>query len=812
MPRALRYYVDDSAGNTLTNSAWSAIARLQHWYNSEFIWSCDRIGLKRYILFPNYEQIPDMPYHTAKYHFRKRLLAKKIELQDEVAAVRVMEEEGLFTVRWGGARDNSIASGITHVADNEFNAYLLCEFLLKCSTIATDASFTVEDEGRFVVCRRVAFRNGEVLAWKSDVSPDQEVSLDIPQLFAVVDAARYDNHPRFTQSIEDFDDLDEETRIESTSDYRALGFANNFDTAWGDGGGLNLQARARKVSIILSLLLFLLPLTACAQEVSDRSTIGRHHMVSSATPEATAAGIEVLRRGGNAVDAAVAVGFALAVTYPEAGNLGGGGFMVLRLASGTTIAIDFRETAPRRATRDMFLDSAGNVIRGLSTSGPLAVGIPGSPAGLLLAHERYGRLERSAVMAPAIRLAREGFVASRELAEDLAGRRGELLSIPATAAAWAPSGRLPVHGDTIRQPDLAQTLDRMARHGRAGFYEGATADRIAAFMEKTGGLIDRDDLRGYRPIERQPIMGTYRGYTVISMPPPSSGGVLLVQMLNVFSGYDFAGIGWHSTRHVHLLVETMRRAYADRAVFLGDPDFVDVPVKSLTSPSYAARLRSDIGDRATRSTDLRFGDSVSLPKEGAETTHFSVIDKEGNAVAVTTTLNGYFGNKMVVEGAGFFLNNEMDDFSARPGSPNMFELVGGSANEIVPGKRMLSSMTPTIVLREGSPWLIVGTPGGSTIITTVLQVIHAQIDFGMSLYDAIEQPRIHHQWLPDRLMYEADALAPWTVDSLRAIGHTTARRAERSGRVDAIRIEHDATGRRLIGWSDSRGSGRADGD
>ncbi len=545
-----------------------------------------------------------------------------------------------------------------------------------------------------------------------------------------------------------------------------------------------------------------------------RSTGG---MVSSATPEATAAGLAVLERGGNAVDAAVAVGFALAVTYPQAGNLGGGGFMLIRMADGRTAAIDFRERAPAAATRAMFLDSAGNFVPDRSQIGALAVGVPGSPAGLLLALRKYGTRSAADVIAPAIGLAENGYRVHAGLATEFAEKAGLFARFPSTVRAFGgdstSAARVPTAGVPLVQRDLAATLRRIAEKGPAGFYEGPTADRIVEQMRASGGIITHDDLRSYSPAERTPLVGTYRGDTVLSMPPPSSGGVLLIQMLNMMEPIDFRSIPRGSAQHAHLLAEIMRRAYADRAEHLGDPDFHGVPVSGLISKEYARARAATIGPRATPSAEVQHGDAAAYSHESPQTTHFSVIDRAGNCVSATVTLNSSFGSKLVVEGAGFFLNNEMDDFSAKPATPNLYGLVGNEANAIAPGKRMLSSMTPTIVVRAGAPWLVVGTPGGSTIITTVLQTIHNQIDYGMTLEQAVAAPRIHHQWRPDALNYERGALAPEALEALHGMGYITMERREASGRVDAIRIERDAAGKRVvIGCSDPRGYGSAQGE
>jgi gamma-glutamyltranspeptidase/glutathione hydrolase len=534
-------------------------------------------------------------------------------------------------------------------------------------------------------------------------------------------------------------------------------------------------------------------------------------MISSASEEATRAGLAILRDGGNAVDAAVAVGFALAVTLPQAGNLGGGGFMVIRMADGRTTTLDFRETAPGAATRDMFLDSAGNFVPSRSQLGALAAGVPGSPAGLLMALEKYGTKNRHDILQPAIKLAEQGFPLHERLNEDLTGKLNDFAHFPGTLKVFAPDSHPPPPGTIFRPPDLAATLRRISDSGASGFYTGPTADLIVAEMKRSGGIITHDDLRNYRPTERKPVTGSYRGYEIISMPPPSSGGVLLIQMLNMMERYNFTESGFHSAQHAHLIAEIMRRAYADRAEFLGDPDHFDVPVAGLTSRDYARSRAATITDSATPSASVGHGDTARFKNESTQTTHYSVVDREGNCVSVTTTLNSSFGSKLVVDGAGFLLNNEMDDFSAKPNAPNLYGLVGNEANAIAPGKRMLSSMTPTIVTYKGAPWLIVGTPGGSTIITTVLQVIQNQIDFHMNLVDAIESPRIHHQWLPDTIFYEKGSFAQSAIDSLRKMGYRIVEREEPSGRVDAISISEEEGERVYYGWSDLRGYGLAAG-
>ena len=534
---------------------------------------------------------------------------------------------------------------------------------------------------------------------------------------------------------------------------------------------------------------------------------GRHGMVASRSALASQVGVDVLRRGGNAIDAAVATGFALAVTYPSAGNIGGGGFMVIRLADGAVVTNDHRERAPARASRDMFLDDDGNVVEGLSTHSHLAVGVPGTVAGLLDVHERYGRLERAAVMDSAIALARDGFRLDDDLAGQFRRHLPRLERHAATRAVFAkPDGAAHAAGDHFVQEDLARALERIREHGHDGFYRGATAELLVAEMERGKGLITLEDLAAYESAWREPIRGTYRGHDIVSMPPPSSGGVLLVQMLNMLEPHDIGGLGYGSAAAMHRIIEAERRAYADRARHLGDTDFYPTPVAALIDKAYAARRFGDFDPaRASRSEDIGHG---TIPDESPDTTHVSVMDGEGNAVAYTTTLNLSYGAKIVVPGAGFLLNNEMDDFSAKPHTPNSFGLLGEEANAIAPGKRMLSSMTPTIVLRDDEPLLVTGSPGGSTIITTVLQVVMNVIDHGMDLSDAVGKPRFHHQWRPDRVMVEPFGFSPDTLAALRAMGHErvdTIRWGRGIGDANSVMRRDDA----LLGVSDPRGHGRA---
>jgi gamma-glutamyltranspeptidase / glutathione hydrolase len=540
------------------------------------------------------------------------------------------------------------------------------------------------------------------------------------------------------------------------------------------------------------------------QGASHAPIRARHGMVGSADRFASEAGIEILRGGGNAIDAAAAVGFALAVTHPAAGNLGGGGFMVIRLADGGETAIDFRETAPGLATRDMFLDGRGDVVSERSLVGPLACGVPGSVAGLAHAQRKYGRLTLSAVMQPAIALARDGFEVSWDLADSLAGARQRFARFPASLKAFSRADGTPFGpGDRLRQPELARTLTLIAEQGPDAFYRGPIADLIATEMASSGGLITKADLAAYAPLERHPVTGTFRGYRIVSMPPPSSGGVALIELLNMLEGYPLRDFGVDSSRTIHLMVEAERRVYADRAEWLGDPAFFAVPASGLTSKAYAARLREGISEvRATPSSAVRAGQPRDF--EHSETTHYSVMDGDGNAVATTTTLNGGYGNAQLVPGAGFLLNNEMDDFSAKPGSPNMFGLLGGEANAVAPGKRMLSSMTPTIVTHDGRTLLVVGSPGGGRIITTVAQVVLNILEFGMDVQEAVDAPRFHHQWSPDVVQLERRGFPADVVNALVAMGHSTEVVSD-MGEVHAIMID-PATGLRL-GASDPRADG-----
>lgn len=499
--------------------------------------------------------------------------------------------------------------------------------------------------------------------------------------------------------------------------------------------------------------------------------LGAAGMVASQNHLASAVGAEILEAGGNAVDAAVAVGFSLAVTLPRAGNLGGGGFMIIHDAeSGADIAIDYREMAPRAATRDMYLDRKGDVDRSRATFSHLASGVPGTVAGLFKAHSEFGRLPWKRLLQPAIQQAREGVTMSYDLAQLLRMRKERMCRDKATCAYFYKPDGVPYEaGETFKQEDLAASLERIAEDGPDGFYRGKTAQLIAAEMARGGGLVDELSLAAYKPVVREPVRGTYRGYEIVTMPPPSSGGVHIIQMLNILEHFPVAELGAGSADNVHLLAEAARLAYADRSEHLGDPDYYDVPLDWLVSKEYAKELAATIDmQKARKSDDVKPG--VAPQPESPDTTHYSVMDAEGNVVAVTTTLNFSFGSHISVAGAGFLLNNEMDDFVSKPGVPNAFGLLGGDANAIEAGKRPLSSMTPTFVLDDGEAWFATGSPGGSRIITTVLQMVVNMIDHEMNVAEATLAPRMHHQWYPDVLQLE-EGFSPDTIKLLRERGH-----------------------------------------
>ncbi|MGD0508041.1 MAG: gamma-glutamyltransferase [Terriglobales bacterium] len=570
--------------------------------------------------------------------------------------------------------------------------------------------------------------------------------------------------------------------------------------------------------LILCSLAALLAATVAAAPL--RPTHAPHAMVTSIHELASRAGVEMLRDGGNAVDAAVATGFALAVVHPQAGNLGGGGFLLLRSANGETHFIDYREKAPAAATENMYLDAHGNVLpesnKDSSVVGYKSIGVPGSVAGLVYAEKKYGKLSIEKVMAPAIKLARDGFPLAYEDTQDL--KRDEYLAqFPESKRIFQRDGNYYQPGEFFKQPELARTLERIAKDPD-DFYHGAMARELAAAIHKGGGLITAADLAAYEVKEREPIRGSYRGYDIISAPPPSSGGVALVEILNILEGFDLKKLGNRSADAIHLEAEAFRRAFYDRTDFMGDPDFAKVPVAQLIDKKYAAAWRDSIDpNHASPSKDLnrpsftelervaRSRTSAVAVREPENTTHYSVVDAEGNAVAVTTTLNDSFGSKVTAEGLGFLLNDEMDDFTAKQGVPNTYGLIQGPANAIGPGKRPLSAMTPTIVLKDGKLFLVLGSPGGPTIITTVANILIGVVDFSLDIQEAVNAPRFHHQWLPDGILVE-DRLSPDTMNVLRSKGHKL--KVEHFwGDGECIMVD-PKTGERL-GASDGRNNGKA---
>lgn len=545
------------------------------------------------------------------------------------------------------------------------------------------------------------------------------------------------------------------------------------------------------------------------QDINFRSDVsGTSGMVVSASKYASQVGIDILKSGGNAVDAAVAIGFALAVTYPQAGNLGGGGFMVIKIKD-TVTAIDYREKAPAGSTRNMFLNDKGEFLPDKSQVGHLSAGVPGSVAGMLYALEKYGTKKREEIIAPSIKLAEDGFEMEQELASSLNGEYELFKQFPSTKKVFTKNGLNYTGGELFIQKDLANTLKLISIHGRDGFYSGVTAELIVKEMQRGGGIITSEDLKNYNPVERTPIHINYKGYDVYSMSPPSSGGIALAQLLNM-AEYEqipdrndvYNGIKDHSN-YLHNIIESMKRVYADRSEHLGDPDFWKVPVNELISKDYAKKRRNEISNNSTPSGEIKPGVFIN---ESDQTTHYSVIDKDGNMVSVTTTLNNTYGSGVVVDGAGFLLNDEMDDFASKPGEPNMFGLVGNEANAIEPGKRMLSSMTPTIILKDGSPFMVVGSPGGGRIITSVFTTIINVIDFKMPLDSAIDKPRFHHQWLPEYLQYEAGAIDEEVLAKLQEKGHQVKQISD-YGRVEAILV--DWKNHTYYGHSDRRGYGAA---
>jgi gamma-glutamyltranspeptidase/glutathione hydrolase len=537
-----------------------------------------------------------------------------------------------------------------------------------------------------------------------------------------------------------------------------------------------------------------------------------HGMVVSASALASKIGIEILKRGGNAVDAAVAVGFALEVTYPYAGNIGGGGFMVIHLKNGKNTSIDYREKAPLAATRNMFQDSSGNYIPALSRTGAASAGVPGTVAGLIYALKNYGTLPLREVIQPAVDLAKNGWQLDLNTAESFKKYLSDFHKYPSSYKIFSKNGKPYEEGEIFKQPDLARSLELIQLNGTDGFYKGEVADLLIKQIKSLGGYITREDLDKYIPVERTPAEGTYRGFQIISMPPSSSGGIALIEALNILENYRFKKEDWGSSQYIHKLVETMKYVFADRTFFLGDEDFVHVPEKGLLSKEYAKSIFKKIekeNNIAIPSCQIKAG-NPSKYIESNETTHFSVYDQYGNAVSNTYTINSAYGSKIVVDGAGFLLNNEMDDFSSKIGTANQFGLIGSLSNSIEPGKRPLSSMTPAIVLKNDKPYIIIGSPGGSRIITAVLQVIINCLDFGMNIQEAIDAPRIHHQWIPDKIYYENFSLIKDVKDKLEKMGYKFEDVGQNFGILglaEGILID----GNTIYGASDSRGEGSASG-
>jgi gamma-glutamyltranspeptidase / glutathione hydrolase len=581
--------------------------------------------------------------------------------------------------------------------------------------------------------------------------------------------------------------------------------------------------RSRHKSLIL-LLLAVVAALAPSASASTHPVHAEHGMVVSVHELASRVGVEIMQAGGNAVDAAVATGFALAVVHSPAGNIGGGGFMLIRMADGKTHFLDYREKAPAAATRDMYVDAQGNVISGASEIGYKSIGVPGSVAGMVYAEQKYGKLALKQVMAPAIKLAREGFALTWEEARDFHDRH--LAEFPESRRVFQRNGDFYKPGEIFRQPDLARTLERIAAKPD-DFYHGALARELAAAMRKGGGLITADDLARYEVKEREPVRGTYRGYEIISAPPPSSGGTVLIEALNILEGYDLASMGSRSAQSIHFTIEAFRRAFFDRAEFMGDPDFAKIPVAQLLDKKYAAAWRDTIdATHASASKELtrpavfneleQYAAEHPLAMAGREsnhTTHYSVVDADGNAVAVTTTINDWFGSRVTADGLGFLLNDEMDDFSAKPGAPNSDGLIQGSANAIGPGKRPLSSMSPTIVVRDGKTVMVLGSPGSSKIITTVANVFMGVVDYGMNIQEAVNAPRFHNQWMPDVVNVEK-WFSPDTLNALRQMGykieiglHYGADSSPYWSDAECIAIDAK-TGDRL-GASDGRNGGKA---
>jgi len=574
---------------------------------------------------------------------------------------------------------------------------------------------------------------------------------------------------------------------------------------------MKLGLLRRTSAILLVSFLFFSSLPSVFAVASPDPVRGKHAMVASQHELASRIGVEVLKKGGNAVDAAIAVGIALAVVYPEAGNLGGGGFMLVRFKDGRSTSIDYREMAPKAATRDVFVDSKGELIRGEGGSqvGYRASGVPGTLAGFEMAFKKYGsgKVKWSDLVDPSVKLAQDGYVLTNRLAVLLYAFREWLAKYPESNRIFLRDGKYYEEGEVFRQPELAQTLSRISKDGAKEFYTGKTAQMIADDMKANKGLITLEDLKNYVAKERVPLKGTYRGHEIITMPPPSSGGIVMLQVLNMLEAYDVRAMGSGSSAKFHVVAEAMRRSFADRAEYMADPDFADVPVARLIDKKYAEQRRATINlEKASASKDIKYG-NLSSSSEGTETTHYTVVDADGNVVTNTYTINDLYGSRVTIKGTGVLMNDEMDDFAARPGRPNLFGLVQGERNKVEGGKRPLSSMTPTIVMtKEGKPWFALGARGGPRIISAVLQSVINVIDHDMNIQAAIDAPRIHHQWLPDELSYELYGLSPDTMNILKNYGHKFSERPGNIASATGIMIDKDGV---RLGAIDSRSDGVA---